>query len=308
MFFKKNKRSIIQCPNCEWKPDGGVYWACDCGHQWNTFETKGKCPACQKQWTETYCPGCSQMPLEKDWYWTKEMVQEHINAQDPELRARKIRVESRLIGYRIPNLRIAHLPYLDFSSETFQPPREAGCRMVILNTMAYLVANPGEKEKAQYWFKDQKIQDKVSPKEMDFIESPHPPHYLLSEMVWRTESALTLGWCLGLVDDLPRLDQDGDQKLLNAFLERIPGIGEGLSQFLFSLRYRDMAEIFEENIFNELATSYFRDLLYTEAVDHSGINRFRSFERHQVLNWLRTTYPDMPGAIGEMWDEVDTST
>ena len=33
-------------------------WACACLHAWNTFDTGGVCPACQRQWLETQCPQC----------------------------------------------------------------------------------------------------------------------------------------------------------------------------------------------------------------------------------------------------------
>ncbi len=62
----------ILCPKCDWKPDGKAWWACTCGHSWNTFETAARCPACKKQWEHTQCPiepgGCGEMSLHLDWY------------------------------------------------------------------------------------------------------------------------------------------------------------------------------------------------------------------------------------------------
>jgi hypothetical protein len=63
----------IECPACHWKPDGGSYWQCNCGHVWNTFETMAKCPACKKQWKVTQCPsesssGCGRFHPHEDWY------------------------------------------------------------------------------------------------------------------------------------------------------------------------------------------------------------------------------------------------
>lgn len=65
---------IIECPKCKWKPDGGEYWMCSCGHTWNTFATAGRCPACSKQWNDTCCPsgtyvgGCGQWSPHLEWY------------------------------------------------------------------------------------------------------------------------------------------------------------------------------------------------------------------------------------------------
>lgn len=67
-----DENTRIACPKCEWEPDGGKYWACSCGHIWNTFETAAKCPACGKQWKLTQCVrfkgGCGQLSPHEDWY------------------------------------------------------------------------------------------------------------------------------------------------------------------------------------------------------------------------------------------------
>lgn len=35
----------VACPACGWHPDAVARWACDCGFTWNTFDTRGRCPA-----------------------------------------------------------------------------------------------------------------------------------------------------------------------------------------------------------------------------------------------------------------------
>lgn len=71
----------IACPKCDWEPDGRPYWACDCGHIWNTFDTGGRCPSCRKQWEWTQCiqiaGGCNETSPHLDWYrgldeWLRE--------------------------------------------------------------------------------------------------------------------------------------------------------------------------------------------------------------------------------------------
>jgi hypothetical protein len=43
-----------------------------CNTKWNTFDTHGQCPVCNKVYEETACPksrgGCGQMSLHSDWY------------------------------------------------------------------------------------------------------------------------------------------------------------------------------------------------------------------------------------------------
>jgi len=34
----------IRCPFCGWSPRKEDRWSCDCGHEWNTFDTGGVCP------------------------------------------------------------------------------------------------------------------------------------------------------------------------------------------------------------------------------------------------------------------------
>ena len=60
----------IRCPQCKWEPSRGDRWHCDavCGHIWNTFETRGLCPACNKQWRETACLRCHNWSPHDDWY------------------------------------------------------------------------------------------------------------------------------------------------------------------------------------------------------------------------------------------------
>jgi hypothetical protein len=60
----------IRCPKCAWEPAKSDRWLCEpgCGHVWNTFETRGCCPACSKQWTETVCLRCHQWSPHDEWY------------------------------------------------------------------------------------------------------------------------------------------------------------------------------------------------------------------------------------------------
>lgn len=58
----------IRCPKCGWQPRAKDRWLCDCGFTWNTFDTRGRCPACEYQWTITACLSCSEWSAHEDWY------------------------------------------------------------------------------------------------------------------------------------------------------------------------------------------------------------------------------------------------
>lgn len=58
----------IYCPLCECTPEPGHLWVCECGHEWDTFATRGVCPACERVYTETDCPSCYGSPPHEAWY------------------------------------------------------------------------------------------------------------------------------------------------------------------------------------------------------------------------------------------------
>jgi hypothetical protein len=66
----------IYCPKCEWVPGPADRWMCTpgCHTVWNTFETRARCPGCNKQWRVTQCLLCAAVSLHEDWYhdeWTE---------------------------------------------------------------------------------------------------------------------------------------------------------------------------------------------------------------------------------------------
>jgi hypothetical protein len=71
--------SGIRCPLCRWRPSPESVWTChcegtpepvfkSCGHVWNTFSTRGRCPGCGHQWQWTSCLRCDQWSRHDDWY------------------------------------------------------------------------------------------------------------------------------------------------------------------------------------------------------------------------------------------------
>jgi hypothetical protein len=59
---------IIRCPECRWVPVEEARWPCKCHHVWNTFQTRGLCPACNYQWEITQCPACGEVSPHTAWY------------------------------------------------------------------------------------------------------------------------------------------------------------------------------------------------------------------------------------------------
>lgn len=72
-------KARIRCPHCRWSPERRSRWYClpcgapeffrdGCGHGWNTFDTRGRCPGCDYQWRHTSCLSCSRWARHEDWY------------------------------------------------------------------------------------------------------------------------------------------------------------------------------------------------------------------------------------------------
>ncbi|MBS0241493.1 MAG: hypothetical protein JSS20_04900 [Proteobacteria bacterium] len=75
----KPRKPRIRCPHCSWQPKRSSTWTClpigapefftaACGHSWNTFDTRGRCPGCGHQWLFTSCLACGKWALHEDWY------------------------------------------------------------------------------------------------------------------------------------------------------------------------------------------------------------------------------------------------
>lgn len=58
----------IRCPKCRWRPGRGARWQCSCLHVWNTFDTRGVCPACSYAWQDTQCLACGRWSAHEAWY------------------------------------------------------------------------------------------------------------------------------------------------------------------------------------------------------------------------------------------------
>jgi len=58
----------IRCPLCGWRPARSDRWVCGCGEEWNTFATRGRCPACSYQWRWTECLRCHRLSAHERWY------------------------------------------------------------------------------------------------------------------------------------------------------------------------------------------------------------------------------------------------
>ncbi|MBI3268845.1 MAG: hypothetical protein HYZ53_07470 [Planctomycetes bacterium] len=65
-------REDAACPACGWNPPIAPLWRCDgCGCEFDTFETRARCPACSKTWETTQCLSCNESSSHAAW-WLEE--------------------------------------------------------------------------------------------------------------------------------------------------------------------------------------------------------------------------------------------
>jgi hypothetical protein len=218
------------------------------------------------------------------------------------LKGRRERIVKRLERHGISDVEISFLRYLIFDERKFATPYEVGCRVMIIYAIVYTIEEPTEREAVTKWLKAENIWQHVGPKEAQYLEESEVDQEQINDFSWQLEAAYILAWALNLVKDCPSPSSSvSDEQLEDLFKNLVP-LGDGLNDFLSGLSFRDTGEIFEENIFYELTTSYFRDLLFNGNEDKTDIDRIAAFERHKALNWLRR-FMDI-----EEWEETDTST
>jgi hypothetical protein len=197
---------------------------------------------------------------------------------------RKNRLEERLSKHGITETRITYLPYLEFNDETFASPYESGCRMMVLYALAYTASQLDDREKIVHWLKREGLWTHVSPTEKEFFECKVSDEQKIVDFSWDGEGAYILAWALNIINEAPTPTEQVSEEQLDFFTNAVPSLGTPLKDFLSNLSYRDPTEIYDENIFHELATAYFRDLLFNGNVDKTDIDRGTSFIRHRTLN------------------------
>ncbi|MCH2046025.1 MAG: DUF4272 domain-containing protein [Saprospiraceae bacterium] len=214
----------------------------------------------------------------------------------------KNEIEAKLIKYGIQDREIKYLPYLDFNPREFQQPKDVAKRAIILGTISNVAKSFFRRRQAKNWLKKEQLWEVCTETEQSFLNAIFPSQQQQIMFSWAIEAAMVLSWTINKIDQLPQIIEEFSESNYLAFLDSMPKIGDSTSPYINSATYRDYEAIFKENIVNELATTYFRDLLFSGAPDTTNINRGVSFERHKALNWVRQF-----SGIKE-WDHTDTST
>lgn len=203
------------------------------------------------------------------------------------LQDRKSRIESKLKKYGIPNSEIKFLPYLQFNPDDFQVPQEVAKRTLILYALAHASNGQMARYKAKRWLKKEALWESMTETEQEFLNTLFPNEEIRTNYSWSIEAALVLNWTINSNESLSQIIEEFSLANTSSTLSSIPSIGSDTQDYISNASYRPLNEIFEENILNELVTSYFRDVYFSKEPDFTQINSGLSFERHKALNWVR---------------------
>jgi len=155
------------------------------------------------------------------------------------------------------------------------------------------------REEVLGWLKQASLWSELSPLELAYAESLSPTDRQRINASWRSEALLVLLWALGLVEQMPALNEQCDTSKFQAILPPFADIT--VDAFIASAQRRS------EDVLLDMAADLLdahwsaRDaLIHGKAMPaHLDIGIIQ--ERHHAINWV-IGYEGLP------WDEVPTDT
>ncbi len=174
---------------------------------------------------------------------------------------------------------------------------------MILYSTFHVATNMDDLKGIKDWLIKVRLWKDISNTEKMLFDGKIDQKEKLNEYSWNIEKAYILAWTLNLVDDRPTPTDQITNNQFENFINKVPELGEeNLTDFINRQQLRDRTEIYDENLFNELVTTYFRDLLFNGKENITNLDPVATFERYYALNWTRR----FSGILD--WDETDTST
>ena len=216
---------------------------------------------------------------------------------------RKERLEKRLLDYGLKEYQNTNLSYLEFDPEKFATPIEIARRIIILYSTFHVACNLNDIEEIKKWLIKENLWEDLSDIEKELFNGEIEDEEKLSEFSWNIEKVYILAWTLNIVDDTPEPTNQITDTQFENLINNIPPLGkENLLEFFNNQQLRDRNEIYDESLFSELITAYFRDLYCNGQDNQTSLDPNSTHERHFALNWVRR----FSGI--ENWEETDTST
>ena len=181
-----------------------------------------------------------------------------------------------------------------------QPLRTApeAAERLLLAAAVSAVAADVDREEVLACLQQEGLWAKASPMEKAFLSAAQPSEKSKVHFSWQMESVYVLGWALNL---LPTMTPPTTQASIGDSLERVPGPGDRVGDFVASSKLRAAAEIHSAAQAALNAHAYFRQARSSGKPEPHGYDIEVAQERHRALNWL-IRYENAD------WDVVATDT
>lgn len=164
--------------------------------------------------------------------------------------------------------------------------------LVLVSVRAFNIDSPPSTE----WAKELGISSLLSEQEASFFSDPEPARQTVVNFTWRSEALVPLMWALGVIDEMPPLNQQvswGDIGCMDPLFE-------DPQAFITSARLRPPEDIeaLEADLFHQHWRV--RDAQYRQVPVPEDLNASIVYERRYAASWLV--------GYGDDWDEVPTDT
>lgn len=183
------------------------------------------------------------------------------------------------------------------SARALRSGPEAAERLLLAAAVSAVAADV-DRDEVVAWLRKEGLWAKASPMEKAFLSTARPSEKSKIHFSWQMESVYVLGWALNLV---PAMTPPATQASIGDILERVPGPGDRVANFVASSKLRAAAEIHAAAEAALNAHAYCRQARSGGKPEPHGYDIEVAQERHRALNWL-IRYENAD------WDDVATDT
>ncbi|MFG0250793.1 MAG: DUF4272 domain-containing protein [Phycisphaeraceae bacterium JB051] len=188
-----------------------------------------------------------------------------------------------------------HLPDSDDAMQLHPPSAEQTAQRVLAILAIFDKAH--QDKKIVDWVASHQIDKYFSDEEKSFFNHPSPEEKVRIEFSWRVEGLVPLLWALGIIDEMPPLNQ---MVKLDQYAQALKSIHSSPEAFIESASLRSHQEIekLEEHLYHQHWRT--RDAYLFKKPMPKELDPRIVYERRYAASWL----------VGwsEDWDEVPTDT
>ncbi len=186
----------------------------------------------------------------------------------------------------------------DFPPDEVRSPQEIARRALALFGVWGIAAGAPRGDVLE-WLEDTDLRAALSPRELKFVDDPHPSSELENDFCWHAERLIVLLWVLNLVDSLPDADKKCDTNVFERCLP--PFSDQSEEEFISNAATRSDDELWEEADRTLDLHWHARDGRLNSRKPKDPVDVEIVQERHHAINWVI-------GYEGLDWDDVTADT